>query len=66
LNGSADLVRKIGALAPGADVELRILRNGQKETVSVTLGNAPGKQQVSELGLSLAPANSVAEPDCRE
>jgi len=60
VNGSADLVRKIGALGPGTDVELQILRNGQKETISVTLGNAPGKQQVSELGLSLAPANSVA------
>jgi serine protease Do len=36
------------------------LRDGAKQTLSVTLGNGPGKQQVSELGLSLAPASSVA------
>jgi serine protease Do len=57
---STDLVRKIGALAPGSNAELRILRDGAKQTLSVTLGNGPGKQQVSELGLSLAPASSVA------
>ena len=60
VNGSVDLVRKIGALAPGADAELQILRNGENRTLSVTLGNGPGKQQVSELGLSLAPASDVA------
>jgi serine protease Do len=57
---STDLVRKIGALAPGSNAELQILRDGAKQTLSVTLGNTPGKQQVSELGLSLAPASSVA------
>jgi serine protease Do len=57
---STDLVRKIGALAPGSNAELQILRDGAKQTLSVTLGNTPGKQQVSELGMSLAPASSVA------
>ncbi len=60
VTGSTDLVRKIGALAPGASAELQILRDGSKQTLSVTLGNTPGTQQVSELGLSLAPASSVA------
>jgi serine protease Do len=42
-------------------VNLKILRDGSQRTVTVTLGNEPGKQQqVSELGLSLAPAGSVA------
>jgi serine protease Do len=57
---STDLARKIGALPPGASTKLQILRNGAKQTLSVALGNAPGKQQMSELGLSLAPASSVA------
>jgi serine protease Do len=57
---ATDLVRKIGALAPGADAKLEILRDGAKQSLTVTLGNTPGKQQVSELGLSLAPASSVA------
>jgi serine protease Do len=59
VKGSADLVRKIGAYAPGANLHLKILRNGTQQTVSVTLGNTPGKQKVAELGLSLAPADSV-------
>jgi serine protease Do len=60
VKGSLDLVRKIGALAPGADVNLGILRDGSHQTLTVTLGHAPGKQQVAGLGLSLAPAGSVA------
>jgi serine protease Do len=59
VKGSADLVRKIGAFAPGANLKLKILRDGTQQTVSVTLGNTPGKQKVAELGLSLAPADSV-------
>jgi serine protease Do len=59
VKGSADLVRKIGTLAPGASAELQILRNGSQKTLTVTLGNTPGKLQVAELGLSLAPASSV-------
>jgi len=60
IKGSADLVRKIGAFPPGTVVNLRVLRDGTQRTVSVALGNAPGKAEVAELGLSLAPASSVA------
>jgi len=61
VKGSVDFAHKIGAFAPGVNVNLRILRDGSQRTVMVTLGNEPGKQQqVSELGLSLAPAGSVA------
>jgi serine protease Do len=60
-----DLVRKIGALAPGADVNLEILRDGSHQTMTVTLGNAPGKRKVAELGMSLAPAGSVAGASSR-
>jgi len=60
ITGSADLVHKIGTFAPGADLNLKILRDGTQRTLTVTLGTAPGKQEVAELGLSLAPASSVA------
>ena len=60
ITGSADLVHKIGTFAPGADLNLKILRDGTQRTLRVTLGTAPGKQEVAELGLSLAPASSVA------
>jgi serine protease Do len=61
VKGSVDFAHKIGAFAPGVNVNLKILRDGSQRTVTVTLGNEPGKQQqVSELGLSLAPAGSVA------
>jgi len=60
ITGSADLVHKIGMFAPGANLNLKILRDGTQQTLRVTLGTAPGKQEVAELGLSLAPASSVA------
>jgi serine protease Do len=58
VKGSADLVRKIGALAPGAKVDLRIVRNGQRRTLTVALTNAPEEQHIATLGMSLAPASA--------
>jgi serine protease Do len=60
VKGSVDFAHKIGAFAPGANLNLSILRNGSQRTVMVILGNEPGKQEAAELGLSLAPADSVA------
>jgi serine protease Do len=58
VTGSADLVRKIGALAPGTKVDLRIVRNGQRRMLTVALANAPEEQHVATLGMSLAPASA--------
>jgi serine protease Do len=78
-----DLARKVGGLAPGATVKLDIVRKGEQKTVSLTLGTLPnardaraermpkereGRFEGSQLGLSLAPAESepgvvVAEVD---
>ncbi|MFL6936294.1 MAG: PDZ domain-containing protein, partial [Xanthobacteraceae bacterium] len=68
-----DLAKKIGALAPGATANLAVLHQGSEKTVSVTLGDYPRDQQArrggdsdtsgrseSHLGLTLAPAGSVA------
>jgi serine protease Do len=60
ITGSADLVREIGTFAPGTSLDLKILRDGSQRTLTVILGKALGKREVAELGLSLAPASSVA------
>ncbi len=59
VKGSADLIRKIGAVAPGAKVDLRIVRNEQRRTLTVALANAPEEEEhLSALGMSLAPASA--------
>ena len=70
-----DLAKRIGGLAPGANVKLTIISKGAEKTVSLNLGELPRDQkqaraksddgdtsgtQVPRLGLSLAPAGSVA------
>lgn len=71
-----ELARTIGGMAPGDSVKLNVLQKGQDKTVSVTLGELPNAKDVKasndndraaprttdipRLGLSLAPANSVA------
>jgi serine protease Do len=71
-----DLAKKIGGMAPNESVKLGIYRDGQEKTVTVTLGTMPGVKEakatfdkhdedqggsaVPKLGLSLAPASSVA------
>ncbi len=47
VRSSRDLARKIGDLDPGQDVEITLWRNGEAETVSVTLGELPGAQQMA-------------------
>ena len=78
VNGNAvknarDLARTVATIKPDSTVKLDILRNGQSQTVTVTLGQMPNEQQanaghqmqtpqhgVPHLGLSVAPAASVA------
>jgi serine protease Do len=80
VNGAAvkdarDLAKKIGTIAPGSAVKLRVVRKGQEKSISLTLGRLPKEQQfarapanddgergaeVPRLGLTLAPARQVA------
>jgi serine protease Do len=71
-----DLAKKISSMAPGSSVKLTVTRDGSERTVNVTLGEFPREQQsasrergedgrrgqtdVPRLGLTLAPADSVA------
>jgi serine protease Do len=77
VNGTAvknarDLARTVATIKPDSTAKLDILRNGQSQTVTVTLGQMPNDQQanaghemqapqhgVPHLGLSVAPAASV-------
>ncbi len=78
VNGEAvknarDLARSIATMQPDSSAKLAILRNGQQQTITVTLGKMPNDQQanagnemqtprhgVPHLGLSVAPAAAVA------
>jgi len=70
-----ELARTIGALAPGNAVKLNVLHKGQDKVINLTLGQLPNAVEakadtdkggatkgtdVPKLGLTLAPANSVA------
>jgi serine protease Do len=65
-----ELARTIGGLAPGDAVKLNVLHQGKDEAVNLTLGQLPATQEanadpehgsdVPRLGLTIAPANSVA------
>jgi serine protease Do len=65
-----ELARTIGNLGPGAEVKLNVLHQGKDETLSLTLGKLPAVQEananpsqgsdVPRLGLTVAPADSVA------
>ena len=69
-----DLAKKIGALAPKANVKLTVLHKGAEKTVSLALGELPNSKEarantdgndgngvdIGKLGLTLAPAARVA------
>jgi serine protease Do len=73
VKNARDLARTIATATPDSTVKLDILRNGQAQTVEVTLASMPNQQQaqaggtqqqpahgVPHLGLTVAPANDVA------
>jgi serine protease Do len=72
---SRDLAKKIGAINPGSTATLGILHNGAEKTVSLTVGKMPGQngerhasrgsEGAAPLGLTLAPATSVAGEDSK-
>jgi serine protease Do len=71
-----ELARTIGGFAPGAAVKLNVLHKGQDKVINLTLGQLPNTLEakadngdkssptrgtdVPKLGLTVAPANSVA------
>jgi serine protease Do len=70
-----DLAKKIGAMSPGAKVDLGIVRGGSERKMSLTLGTLPKTVEakastpsqekddsvdLAKLGLKLAPAGRVA------
>jgi serine protease Do len=74
IDDSRDLARKIADLHPNTDVQLSIVRYGEKHEVDMKLGSFPnGKdlasleedkpadtsEQMKDLGLSLAPAGTI-------
>ncbi len=73
VKNARELARTIATMQPDSTAKLDILRNGQSQTVTVTLGKMPNEQQanagnemqtprhgVPHLGLSVAPAATVA------
>ncbi len=71
-----ELARRIGTMVPGTSVKLGVLHQGQEKTLALTLGTLPNERQasnqenrpatpddMSKLGLTLAPSNKVAGAD---
>jgi serine protease Do len=77
VHDSRDLARKIGALAPGAKVNLSVTSNGERKTLTLALESMPSDKKAKadngndadtgtpHLGLSLAPASQVAGSDAQ-
>jgi serine protease Do len=69
-----DLAKKIGSIAPGASVKLKVVSKGHEKEFTLKLGTLPKEQQANattrdssergskepQLGLTLAPAKDVA------
>jgi serine protease Do len=45
-----ELSRKIGGMAPGANIKLGVIRKGSERTVNVTLGELPNQQEARAEG----------------
>jgi serine protease Do len=77
IESSRDLARKVADMAPDTDAALIVVRDGKEVSLSIRLGQFPGSKQVAslekqspatpetsdlkELGLSLAPAATLAK-----
>jgi serine protease Do len=53
-----ELTRKVAALAPGTDAKVEVLRNGQRRTLSVRVGESPAEPE-NVRAESGAPANGL-------
>jgi len=78
IEGSRDLARKIAEIRPGAETELKVMRNGQEETIMIELGqfptsdrmaalqpSEPSSLKLEDLGITLAPADEELRGDRR-
>ena len=77
IGNSRDLARKVADLAPDTDAQLVVVRDGKDVPLTIKLGQFPGSTQVAsvektpgaapetgdlkDLGLSLAPASTLAQ-----
>jgi serine protease Do len=71
LKDSRELAQKVGTMSPGSSVRLGVIRDGNAQTINVTLARMPNQQQAQagepqdqsqstpRLGLSLAPAKAA-------
>jgi serine protease Do len=72
IKDSRELAQKIGTMSPGSSVKLGVIRDGNQQTISVTLAQMQNQQQAQagseqqpqdsttpRLGLSLAPARAA-------
>jgi serine protease Do len=77
ITNSRDLARKVADMTPNTDADIVVIRDGKEVTLTIRLGQFPGSKQVAsleqrstatpetsdltELGLSLAPASTLAK-----
>jgi len=65
LDDARSLARRIVSMAPGTSVRLAVIRNGQEESRTVTLGELPPERQASridECGMAGWRANRLVQP----
>jgi serine protease Do len=60
IENSRDLTQRVGATAIGATSRVEVLRNGQRRTLSLRLGERPAEQ---ELAAANRPPNATPEPE---
>jgi serine protease Do len=60
IENSRDLTQRVGATAIGANSRVEVLRNGQRRTLNMRLGERPSEQQ---LAATNQPPNATPEPE---
>ncbi|MGD9966958.1 MAG: Do family serine endopeptidase [Hyphomonadaceae bacterium] len=63
IENSRDLTQRVGATAIGANSRVEVLRNGQRRTLNMRLGERPPEQQ---LVAANTPPNATPEPEQEE
>jgi serine protease Do len=59
ISGPNDLRLKVGAMAPGTAVHLKVSRNGESRDVTLTLGEAPAGKGTGNAALGGSPENTA-------
>ncbi|MGD9979850.1 MAG: Do family serine endopeptidase [Hyphomonadaceae bacterium] len=63
IENSRDLTQRVGATAIGGNSRVEILRNGQRRTLNLRLGERPSEQQLASQN---TPPNATPEPEQEE